>query len=497
MSSTGVIGRNFLHAMRDSNKQSDVERSSHDVDPSYKIYRKRIVGALRGLFKRKNEPGAVPDSNKESPASTKAFPANQQKASNKSKSALPKRSSNPPTSPDSRDKSNRSEKTGKPETELGRRGLPPRTVIRSAENSYVVLGLVGSGGFGDVYRVEDMKTHKKHAMKVEFNSVRASSSKLKMEVIILNAIRERMAKEPKLAQHFLTMTDKGMNKLLKFVIMTLSGPNIDELRKNILQKEFSAKTATRCARQCLDAIIALHKMGFLHLDVKPQNFVIGAWPQQTVVYLLDFGMSCPLKSKCQHGKEEFFGTIRYASRNMMKKGIACPRDDLESWLFTAFELYDTSTLPWKGMMDAEAVLTLKERIFTLESPKVFEIVPQEFKKIVLALNKMTNNDRYPNYGLISRPLNTLHRRLLIDGKDPYEWSDPSGCSESDPSGCSVKASKKSDRPSEKIQKKVAGAGKQGPSKTVEKTQKTEVTIPTEMLEPSRTADENDKGEFFG
>lgn len=54
------------------------------------------------------------------------------------------------------------------------------------------------------------------------------------------------------------------------------------------------KTWARLAIQCLYAIKILHDVGYLHRDIKPNNFVLGH-PQDArrarMVHVLDFGLA--------------------------------------------------------------------------------------------------------------------------------------------------------------------------------------------------------------
>ncbi|VDK62093.1 unnamed protein product [Cylicostephanus goldi] len=58
------------------------------------------------------------------------------------------------------------------------------TIIESSKNKYVIVKLLGAGGFGAVYRVHDQRDPTKmFAMKVEKKIETRRHSKLKMEVV--------------------------------------------------------------------------------------------------------------------------------------------------------------------------------------------------------------------------------------------------------------------------------------------------------------------------
>ena len=70
----------------------------------------------------------------------------------------------------------------------------------------------------------------------------------------------------------------------------------------------------------------LHKLGYVHNDIKLENMVIGA-KDPTVIYLIDFGMSVPFEITNENGIKThierkflsvFTGNFLFASRNSLK-----------------------------------------------------------------------------------------------------------------------------------------------------------------------------------
>lgn len=71
------------------------------------------------------------------------------------------------------------------------------------------------------------------------------------------------------------------------------GLDLAHLRKKCKDRRFTLSTSLKCAEQCLEAIEDLHRIGFLHRDIKPGNFAVGRIENNEyhIIKLLDFGLA--------------------------------------------------------------------------------------------------------------------------------------------------------------------------------------------------------------
>jgi serine/threonine protein kinase len=98
----------------------------------------------------------------------------------------------------------------------------------------------------------------------------------------------------------------------------------------------------------------IHRKGFVHRDIKANNFMIGRAEKAQTVYIIDFGLAkryfdpktnkhIPVK-----GGKSLVGTARYASIASHEGFEQCRRDDLESLGYLLL-YFLRGKLPWQGI----------------------------------------------------------------------------------------------------------------------------------------------------
>ncbi|KNE66762.1 serine/threonine protein kinase [Allomyces macrogynus ATCC 38327] len=134
--------------------------------------------------------------------------------------------------------------------------------------------------------------------------------------------------------------EDGADTMQHYMVMSLHGENLSELRKRMPGHRFTPETTAMLARQMISAIRYMHKIGYLHRDIKASNFVMGTeqLPDHHGVprarcYLIDFGLARRfLTSDGQirppRSSAGFRGTARYASRTFILFTPRLPRGAL-------------------------------------------------------------------------------------------------------------------------------------------------------------------------
>ncbi|KAI4901774.1 hypothetical protein NFI96_013653 [Prochilodus magdalenae] len=205
--------------------------------------------------------------------------------------------------------------------------VPPHTdsLGVSTKTKAGLLKKIGGGGFGEIYEALDLLTRENVALKVE--SAQQPKQVLKMEVAVLKKLQGK--------NHVCKFIGCGRNDKFNYVVMQLQGRNLADLRRSQPRGTFTMSTTLRLGKQILEAIEAIHSVGFLHRDIKPSNFAMGRLPSTyRKCYMLDFGLARQYTNTNGEVRPPrtvagFRGTVRYASVNAHKNKVS------DRYIFTA------------------------------------------------------------------------------------------------------------------------------------------------------------------
>jgi serine/threonine protein kinase len=89
---------------------------------------------------------------------------------------------------------------------------------------------------------------------------------------------------------FLRLVAAGATDSHRFLVLEFLGPSLDATRRRSRGYRFSLATALRLSFFVLRCLREFHLRGFVHLDVKPSNFLLTTSAQSPVA-LIDFGLA--------------------------------------------------------------------------------------------------------------------------------------------------------------------------------------------------------------
>ena len=161
--------------------------------------------------------------------------------------------------------------------------LQPGMIIR---NKYEILGRIGIGGMGVVYRGRHLTFNEVCAIKIVNDAIAEDANflqRFQTEAVVTRKLRHPNA----VRVDDFDYTDDGR----PFIVMELvEGKNISE----ILHEEgpLRAPRAVRIATQAARALGVAHKLGIVHRDIKPGNIILTRDEQgQETAKVLDFGIA--------------------------------------------------------------------------------------------------------------------------------------------------------------------------------------------------------------
>nr|CAD2144387.1 unnamed protein product [Meloidogyne enterolobii] len=279
-----------------------------------------------------------------------------------------------------------------------------------------VISVLGEGSFGQVYCVQDRNNKQSpfYAMKVEQKQKNRNDEVLRMELQVMQHVTGRF---------FCDIVHKGQTEKITFIVMTLLGKPLDEIRRAQAGRRFSNPTAMKIGMQMIRAFKKLHHAGYIHRDVKPANMAPG-YHHPELLHLFDFGLSRyifkpdgPGHLRPARSKVAFRGTYRYCSINAHMCRDQGRVDDLWGLLYSLIELC-TGSLPWTGMKQVES-LSIKTAI---TDDELFQECPRSFRKVKKKLAQFKFEDQ-PDYDtllmMLYREIFSLGEQKLL--KEPFEW----------------------------------------------------------------------------
>ena len=280
---------------------------------------------------------------------------------------------------------------------------------------YTIIKKLGTGAFGSVYKACSNKNNDIVAIKIEDNK---KHSRLKHESRIYSLLNGTLG-FPKL--HYYKQTNEKNLCVLDYL-----GPSLEDLF-DFSDNIFSIKTVLMIGIQILNRIEELHNKGYIHRDIKPDNFLIGIGKKKSRIYMIDFGLSKQYKNNNKHIEyrtdRSFTGSFRYSSiRN--HRGIEhSRRDDLESIGYMLI-FFLKGKLPWQGLKGSTKSKR-SENIYNVKNDtslaKLCENLPNEIL-LYMKYCRLLRFSQKPDYDLLRNLFIVLFKNKKYDLDYIYDWN---------------------------------------------------------------------------
>ena len=259
---------------------------------------------------------------------------------------------------------------------------------------------IGTGGFGSVWVCKSTDDDLFYAIKIE--KVSSPRQTLKFETTVLKKLQS--------SDFFPKLKFDGTDAGYHFLVMELLGPNLDTVSSNLPSGHFTAPFIHSIALQMLLAIEVFHSKGYVHRDIKPQNFVCRL-ESGSPICLLDYGISkLYLDSNGQHiqAREHTsaLGSVLYSSPNSHQHEELSRRDDLYSFIYSLCHLYGIE-LPWASSTLPNEILRLKKEHTLTELGSQISPELGEIGQMISSLDYSST----PNYAAMKAKLQSENKQM--------------------------------------------------------------------------------------
>ena len=227
--------------------------------------------------------------------------------------------------------------------------------------AFQVVGVLGAGGMGEVYRARDLKLGREVAIKIlpaAFQSDPDRLARFEREARSLAAINH-----PNIAAIYGVEEQPGINAL---VLELVEGHTLEE---RLRSGPIPIREAVDIARQTAAALNAAHEKEIVHRDLKPANIKI---TPGGVVKILDFGLakaaeelaaSAPAQSTMTAAATQagvVLGTPAYMSPEQARGQAVDKRTDIWSFGCLLFEML-TGRQPFAGATMSDSIAAILDR----------------------------------------------------------------------------------------------------------------------------------------
>jgi serine/threonine protein kinase/Tol biopolymer transport system component len=264
---------------------------------------------------------------------------------------------------------------------------------------YEILGPLGAGGMGEVYRAKDTRLGRDVAVKI-----------LPAHLSENAEVRERFEREARAISslnhpHICTLYDIGREGEADYFVMELLDG--ESLSARLERGPLKLEETLRIGAQIADALSAAHKQGIVHRDLKPGNIAL----TRSGAKVLDFGVAklrdeavienvtrtTPLTS---HGA--MVGTVQYMSPEQLEGKPVDHRADLFAFGAVLYEML-TGKRAFEGKSQASVIASILK-----DDPRpvsqLIPTTPAAVDRVVTSCLAKDPDERWQSAGDLSREL---------------------------------------------------------------------------------------------
>ncbi len=287
---------------------------------------------------------------------------------------------------------------------------------------YKILGELGRGAMGVVYRAEDPVLDRPLAIKTIFISAEDADRK---------EYEARFTQEARAAGKLahpgiVTIYDVGREGDLIYMAMELLEGT--DLSARAAKQRFTITESVNIVEQVADALAFAHDRGVVHRDIKPPNIMLVGRGR---VKIMDFGIARMRSSDLKTQTGMMLGTPRYMSPEQVAGRPVDQRSDIFSLGTVLYEML-TGTKLFSGN-DATEIMYNVAQLRPVPPSRINRQVPSMLDLVVAKALEKDANERYQDAHQFGADLRACLNELGVHRSDPVstgEHTIPGGASAS-------------------------------------------------------------------
>jgi serine/threonine protein kinase/Tol biopolymer transport system component len=247
--------------------------------------------------------------------------------------------------------------------------VPLRIAPGTKIGPYEIVGWLGAGGMGDVYRARDPRLNRDVAIKLIPETFAADTNRVR-----------RFEQEARAAgqlnhPNILAVYDVGLHAGAPYIVSELLEG--ESLRSRLHAGALPSRRAIEYARQIAEGLAAAHERNIVHRDVKPDNLFL---TNDGRVKILDFGIAKLTRSRDDTAAHTGFpteteagmvvGTAGYMSPEQVRGEAVDPRSDIFSFGAVFYEMLSGRSAFTRETAPETMTAILKEDPPALRAPDV-------------------------------------------------------------------------------------------------------------------------------
>ncbi|KIJ17893.1 hypothetical protein PAXINDRAFT_130380 [Paxillus involutus ATCC 200175] len=283
---------------------------------------------------------------------------------------------------------------------------------------------LGSGYSGSIFRAHNVFSGEFVALKVQDVNHECPTNRYEEYIYPLLQGGEGMPQ----------LFASGVHGKWHYLVISLLGLSLDNIYRNNGKKPLDLRSVCSIAIQMISRLQTMHNREVLHRDIQLGNCVIGLTPNETMIYMIDFGFSkryidAVSRRHIPDSKQrrDFLGNYWFTSVGVHCKGrVPSRRDDLEAAALVFIHLLTPGGLSWTrdGVPKTDAQHSRIKRAKTGAQPEdLCRGMPSEFEEFLRYCRRLKFAER-PDYEHWMNEFRELAHQNGFTDIDKFIWPPP-------------------------------------------------------------------------